>query len=231
MILKKFKKIVLFLCIALVLSNSAYAYNLPVPQELQDYGAGIYSEARAAFGRSFQGYCGSYVHYQLTAMNIFDGRCPLTGNGNHWYGNFENMDKTSGGYYVYREPGRNCLSNLAEKYGNDLSNIVISFPIQSGYSASYPGAGHAFIIYRLKDGIAYYSESFPLGGHPEGAVLAENAEDMIARYASRHGDPLGCTLLTTKNYSAAYGNSYATSSDSGSNALAIRMKVFNSLFE
>ena len=70
-----------------------------------------------------------------------------------------------------------------DKYGDGLTNIVVSFPVQAGYSSRYPGAGHAFVIYRLENGIAYYSESFAYDGHREGEVIAENADDLIADLA------------------------------------------------
>ena len=106
---------------------------------------------------------------------------------------------TSGGYYVYRESGSDCMQKLVANYGNDLSNIVLSFPIQAGYSARYPGAGHALVIYKLRDGIAYYSESFGFGEYAEGQVIAEDIENLVKRYSKRHGEPIGCVLLSAEN--------------------------------
>ena len=192
------KKILIVLCIILTAlgSVSACAETLTVPEELVSYGKTVYDEAWSYFGRSFSGYCGTYVSCQLRAMGIFDNQFDLRGNGNQWYSNFDNVTVTSGGYNVYRESGADCLTKLSDNYGNNLENIVLSFPIQSGYTASNPGAGHALVIYRLQDGIAYYSESFSFGNHPEGTVIAENAQDLVNRYSKRHGTPIGCVLLS-----------------------------------
>lgn len=108
---------------------------------------------------------------------------------------------TSGGYFVYREQGADCINKLVAKYGNDLRNIVVSFPVQAHYSPEYPGAGHVFLIYALIDGIAYYSESFSFGSHAEGSVIAEDVNELIARYSARHGSPSGCVLFSANDLS------------------------------
>ncbi len=201
MFLKKIKKSVVLLGIIVAFSSSAYAANYSVPEELRTYGDSIYAQTRSRFGRSFSGYCGTYVCYQLRAMGI-DTANEFRGNGNQWYSNFDNVEVTSGGYRVYQVSGGDCLDKVAQIYGNDLDNIVLSFPIQSGYSASNPGAGHALVIYKLKDGVAYYSESFSFGNHQEGTVIAEDARSLVERYSKRHGSPTGCVLLTKEEMSA-----------------------------
>ncbi len=193
-----FKKIVVLMCILITLAGSACAENLTVPAELCAYGDEIYREALTYHGRSFSGYCGTYVRCQLRAMGIFDNKFDFRGNGNQWYSNFDNVQMTSGGYYVYQESGADCLTEIAERYGDNLENIVLSFPIQSGHSAANPGAGHALVLYKLQDGVAYYSESFSFGNNREGQVIAENAQDLVERYSRRHGSPIGCVLLSDK---------------------------------
>lgn len=180
--------------------NTVFAEDIFVPDYLNDYGAQIYAGARSNFSRrSFSGYCGTYVKCQLIAMGILDRNTPLHGNGNKWYGLLKDIDKTSTGYFAYSEGGADCLARLTEKYGNDLKNIVVSLPIQAHYSARYPGAGHAFIIYELKNGIAYYSESFSFGGHREGSVIAEPVEKLLERYSKRHGSPLGAVMFSKED--------------------------------
>ncbi len=195
MFLKKIKKAVAMLVVMLVTANTVNAQFYEVPAELSSYGQTIYSQARTYHGRSFSGYCGTYVRCVLRAMGIFQDGFDLRGNGNQWYSNFENVTTTSGGYSVYRESGADCLNKLVEKYGNNLENIVISFPIQSGYSAAYPGAGHAFVIYEIRDNIAYYSESFGFSSFREGQVIAEDIDSLVARYSRRHGAPIGAVML------------------------------------
>lgn len=197
MLKKSIRNIIWLFTAFVLLTQTVYAEELSVPQSLSSYGEGIYAQARSYFGgRSFRGYCGTYVRCQLRAMGIFDGMFDFRGNGNQWYDNFENTEKTSGGYFVYRESGSDCIQKLTEKYGDNLKNIVMSFPIQAGYSASYPGAGHAFIIYEIKDGVAYFSESFGYGKYREGEVIAENVDSLMERYQRRHGSANGCVMLS-----------------------------------
>lgn len=195
--MKRLKRIFALTALMIITVNTAHAEFYSVPQELTGYGERIYSSARSYFGRrSFSGYCGTYVKCQLRAMGIFENQYDVHGNGNQWYANFENVTQTSGGYYVYRESGSDCLYKLQDKYGTNLKNIVLSFPIQSGRSVARPGAGHAFVIYEIRDGIAYYSESFGFGGFSEGQVIAEDIDSLLTRYTRRHGALTGCVMLS-----------------------------------
>ena len=170
-VIRKYKNLIALIMIVFSFAINVSSANYEVPSEIQSYGEDVYSRARSYFGgRSFNGYCGTYIRCQLRAMGIFDDQFDFRGNGNQWYSNFENVDKTSGGYYVYREEGADCLEKLIRNYGNNLSNIVLSFPIQSGYSAQNPGAGHALVIYKVSGTTAYYSESFGFGKYSEGEI-------------------------------------------------------------
>lgn len=198
--LKIFKKTAVLLMALLTVANCAGAHNYTVAQEMAAYGEEIYTTARSYFGRrSFSGYCGTYVRCQLRAMGIFKDGFDFRGNGNQWYSNFEDVEKTSGGYYVYREGGSDCIDKLVEKFGSELENIVLSFPIQSGRSAGSPGAGHAVVLYALRDGVAYYSESFSFGNYREGQVVAEDIDSLLERYSARHGNITGCVLLSEES--------------------------------
>ena len=105
MFIKKITSLILLVITLLTAVTSVCAQENEIPQELVSYGQEIYSGARSYFGRrSFSGYCGTYVRCQLRAMGIFDGEFDFRGNGNQWYSNFEDVQRTSGGYYVYREP-------------------------------------------------------------------------------------------------------------------------------
>lgn len=208
------KKFIVSLAILLFAANSAGAAFYSVPEEFIPYGQKIYEDAKTASGRgSFRGYCGTYVAYQLRVMGIFKDRFDVTGNGNQWYSNFNGITKTSGGYYVYRESGGDCIDKLVAKYGSNLKNIVLSFPIQAGYSASNPGAGHTFMIYELRDGIAYYSESFAFGSYKEGQVVAEDINSLLSRYGSRHGTVTGCVMLSQQEPEAIVKNELKLSLD------------------
>ena len=200
-LMKKILVTIITLILTVSIASTAMAQATAVYGEMAQEGAKIYQKG-SLFGRSFNGYCGAYVKYQLRAMGIFEGKNDASGNGNEWYGAFENISRTSGGYYVHRESGNDCLEKLTEKYGNNLENIVLSFPIQSGYSARYPGAGHALVIRYLIDGVAYYSESFSYGGLREGQMVMEDASELIERYNRRHGTALGCVYFSKDNISS-----------------------------
>ena len=146
----------------------------------------------------------------------------ITINGNQWYDGFENIGGTSGGYFVYREQGADCINKLVAKYGNDLRNVVVSFPVQAHYSPEYPGAGHVFLIYALIDGIAYYSESFSFGSHAEGSVIAEDVNELIARYSARHGSPSGCVLFSANDLSGPSEDEIAAQSKAEQDAQQAR---------
>ena len=207
--LKRMFAIVLAFVMLMSFGNTVFANDeATVPEWLDSYGAEIFSKAKSYFNRSsFSGYCGTYVRCQLRAMGIFDDQFDFHGNGNQWYNGFINVEETSGGYDVYTEVGPRCIDKLVEKYGSDLRNIVVSFPVQAGYSASYPGAGHAFVIYALVDGIAYYSESFSFGSYREGEVAAESIDNLMERYARRFGGVNGCVMFDNGYLESLYRES------------------------
>ena len=115
MFLKKCKKTVILLMTMLVIANTVNAQFHNVPEEINSYGQKIYKVSRSYWGRSFSGYCGTYVRCQLRAMGVFKDGFDFYGNGNRWYSNFEDATYTSGGYYVYKESGSDCLEKLMEK--------------------------------------------------------------------------------------------------------------------
>ena len=198
---KKLRTIIALAIIMIMSVTNANAQFYSVPSELNDYGQKVYSSAKSYFGRrSFSGYCGTYVKCQLRAMGIFVNQFDVHGNGNQWYSNFENVEITSGGYYVYRESGMDCIEKLQAKYGENLQNIVLSFPVQAGYSAARPGAGHALVIYELRGDVAYYSESFGFGEYSEGEVIAEDINSLLERYSRRHGTVTGCVMLSREEF-------------------------------
>ena len=208
------KKTFILLILIVSLAVNVSAQFLPVDGEIVDYAANIYNAARADFGRSFNGYCGTYIRCQLKAIGIFDGQYDFHANGNQWYDVFDGVCVTSGGYSVLRESGSDCLDKLAKKYGNNLSNIVVSFPVQANYSARYPGAGHAVLIHKLVDGVAYYSESFSFGEFREGQVIAEDIDSLMKRYQRNHGQARGCVYFSEndKGY-VALSNGFMRTSD------------------
>lgn len=192
---------------AMLWGNGASAEFFPEKEELSAYCSEIYQKARADFGRSFNGYCGTYIRCQLKAIGIFDGGYDFHANGNGWYDVFNGVEETSGGYRVVRESGRDCLEKLMEEYGSNLKNVLVSFPIQANYSSRYPGAGHALLIHEIIDGVAYYSESFSFGKFREGQLICEDVESLMNRYQRNHGGAKGCVMFTEKNEGYVIDNS------------------------
>ena len=48
---------------------------------------------------------------------------------------------------------------------------------------------------------AYYSESFGFGKYAEGQVIAEDIDSLVERYSKRHGEAIGCVMLSPVNLS------------------------------
>ncbi len=149
-----------------------------------------YAAAKKTSGfSSFNGWCGAYVQHQLNALGIIqissDTDC--RGNGNQWYSNVK-AGKTSTGYTKTKlAGGADCLSNIVKTYGNNITNIVISYPYQYGYSYQNPGAGHVVLIHAIIGGTVYYSECYS----PEGTVRTSTAAKFDAAYRNSYGNALG----------------------------------------
>lgn len=157
-----------------------------------------YASAKSLSGRSkFQGWCGTYIVYQLRAMGISGSAdSDITGNGNQMY-NCIKAGTTSAGYTKTKYVGNNCLNDIVNACnGQNVYNIVVSWTHQYGYTAQNPGAGHVTLIHAIIDGTVYYSESYTSGGKPEGTPLSCSLTDFYKNYNSMYGNAIGAVHFT-----------------------------------
>ena len=166
----------------------------PDPLLLQETAA-VYDEAIALYqsvsGRqSFYGNCGTYISYTLCTLGLSDY---LGGhNGNQWFDAYENGE-AAGSCTAYTFARSEAVEALLQ---DDRSYILISYTHQTGYTDENPGAGHAVFIYRIEDGIAYFTESYAMYGVPEGEAHAWEVERLLDTYQSWYGDPIGAVWFT-----------------------------------
>lgn len=131
---------------------------------------------------SLQGYCGKMTSYQLYHMGI--NTSLLSNDGNKQYDMYEQMQKTSGGYYVNAYPAEEyslveALNAVSQNGTKDVYNMIVGFEwTNTPAGAMY---GHACVINGILDGKVYFVESFytMLGG-PEGNVVVCSFEEFAA---------------------------------------------------
>ncbi len=122
--------------------------------------ANIYSGAQASFGRSFNGYCGACVGWQLYHMGInTTAICP---NGKDTFDYYKNLSVTTGGYNVTAYSAsqyslKSALNAITANGTKNAYNIVIG--LEKGNTASSQTYGHAVVIHAIIDGFCYFAES------------------------------------------------------------------------
>ncbi len=143
-----------------------------------------YTDSLASARRgSFHGYCGLMTSHQLYNLKI--NKSCVSNDGNDQFDYYENMSRTSGGYYIrpYNSSQYSLLQALETITGDgtrDAYNILVGFQWTNTESGAY--FGHAVFINAILDGTVYFVESFhcPLGG-PEGTVITCSMEE-FAKY-------------------------------------------------
>ncbi len=128
--------------------------------------------------KSFFGYCGTYVYYELIARKIWTGKnnkYEKQWNGNQWYSKLANKKytKSSGGYKVTKYSGDDCLDKLSNNGKKEVYNIVVSYKVQNEGTLKNPGAGHVVYIHAIKNGKVYLSESYKYAGIKEGNPIVK----------------------------------------------------------
>ena len=139
---------------------------------------------RIAGKRSFHGKCGGLVGAQLKSLGINTKR--LAFNGNDSYDYYEQMDVTSGGYYVMAYSGNGfslleALQTVSDYGKKNVRNIMVGFHwTNTEAGGKY---GHVMLINGIINGTVYFVESFDsaLGG-PEGTVLRCSIETFAKSY-------------------------------------------------
>ncbi len=116
---------------------------------------------RGAGLKSFHGYCGALVSWQLKIMGITDRY--MGANGKDQYDTYKNMDYTSGGYRVKPYPAtkynlKEALNAITENGTKDAYNILVGFQRTNTYAGQK--YGHAVFINAIVDGVVYFSESY-----------------------------------------------------------------------
>lgn len=158
----------------------------------------VYSEIRARRGKSYKGYCGTFLIDQLNELEIGYYYNGGSLNGNKWFTNLKS-GVTSYGYTQTKYAGNDCLYDIIEaNEGKDIYNVVISFTYQLGYSYSNPGAGHALLIYAISNGNVYFTENFTFNNIPEGGMIRLSLEDFYNRFNVDYGNAIGAVHFVNK---------------------------------
>lgn len=147
-----------------------------------------YAAAKSRTGwDSFNGYCATYVNWQLVVLGI--NRRYISGNGKDEFDNYKNLTKTAGGYAVTAYPASEytlseALDTISLNGAKDVYNILIGF--EKGHEGAGTLYGHTCFIHAILGGVVYYSESFDayIGGeyYPEGAPIACDIATFCAYY-------------------------------------------------
>ncbi len=164
-----------------------------------------YRSALARTGRrSFHGWCGAAVDWQMYVLGI---TTKVTGsNGNAKFDYYRYQDHSSGGYGIDAYPASRynligALNAITEYGTKDAYNIMVGF--QSTNTAAGRYYGHAVFVYAILDGIVYFTESFGLtiGGryYNEGQCVAVTMEE-FANYFNRWCSLDGVIHFTQKTY-------------------------------
>lgn len=133
---------------------------------------------------SMHGYCGTAVGWQLylTGVNSY----VIKANGNDQYDLYRDARWTSGGhavkdYPIEKYPTLLDALNAASYYGQrDVYNLLVGF--ESTNTEDGQRFGHACVIYAILDGMVYYTESFSVGGNPEGQAICRSIADFAQGY-------------------------------------------------
>jgi hypothetical protein len=188
------KALMTVLCFALLTGLLAFgvaaqeeepSYSLldTVIQEAHD----SYYNSRATAGKtSFHGTCGLMVSHQLYNLGINRKRIVFDGNDHYDY--YADLEKTTGGYYIYPYPAegytlKEALLAVSHDGMRDVMNVLVGFQWTNTEAGSK--YGHVVLINGIVDGTVYFVESFDcsLGG-AEGTVLTCSIEE-FAKYYDR----------------------------------------------
>ncbi len=153
------KKIISVLLILVFSFSVAYADG----QATDEYMLENYKKALALSPLpSFNGYCAACVAYQGMAMGIHKNY--VWCNGNEAYGKYSSMERTEGLWYTKSFPS--SLYSMKDVFlsQNGKSGEKTYCPVVLGFNtgtASQAGQkyGHAMMIYAVKDGMVYFTDS------------------------------------------------------------------------
>lgn len=139
--------------------------------------------------RSYNGYCGAFVHRQIYVLGItnkYNGA-----NGNNSYDLYKNEKKTSGNYEVNAYSAKKytlkaALQAVTENGRRQVSNVMVGF--QVGMSAAGKRYGHVVFIHGIIGNTVYFSESYTVTlddvAYKEGAPLVCSIDEFVKLYRS-----------------------------------------------
>ncbi len=203
--MKKKNRLLSFLLAAAMLFTFTFGAAAFDPSETEDEIRKVYKQSVALYekntGRtSFYGYCGVYVSYILYALGIDNY---LGGyKGNKWYDAYRDGQKL-GEWTVVRIPGADCLQKICDTY-EEAKYIVVSYTHQTHYSDENPGAGHVMFINLIKNGVAYFSESYRMYDRDAGEYVSEggpismDAAALAEDHRKLYGNAIGALMFVKK---------------------------------
>lgn len=159
-----------------------------------------YTASRGSYGKSFHGYCGTMVAYQLRYCKITKGVDKM--DGNQMYDLYKKKTRSSGGFYINPYSAKkysleDALNTISHGGTKDVYNILVGFQ----WTNTEAGAkfGHAVFINGILDGTVYFAESYDSAiGGSEGSVIRVSISE-FARYYDRWTSFEGC-IHFTKDY-------------------------------
>ena len=183
-----------------VFTSSAFSASALTKSELISQVESDYKKALNLKGwRSFYGNCNIAAAYQLLAKGVYTGSEPdYQGGGSEWYYDYRDKNSTSGGYNVVTIGGSNCIDELINKYGNNLSNIAVSYG-----TGGTSGSTHVVVISAIIDGEVYFTDSFRYGSSPEGGCRVWSLSFFKSEYKRMNGNPYGLVYFSKTDSSVS----------------------------
>ena len=176
----------LFLLMPIPMQTSAAALT---EQEMEEQIRTIFRRSQNASGRkSFNGYCGTLVSWQLYYLGI--EQTSRLRDGKDHFDVYRGQTTTSGGYHVetYAAPQynlRTALDAITNGGKENAYNLLVGF--HKTNTAAGKIYGHALIIHAILDGRVYFVECFDAsvsGRHwPEGQAISCTIEEFCQYYS------------------------------------------------
>lgn len=159
-----------------------------------------YTASRASYGKSFHGFCGTMVAYQLRQGKITKWVEKMDGNA--LYDHYEGKATSSGGFYIKPYSAKkyslaDALNAISHNGTKDVYNILVGFQ----WTNTEAGAlfGHAVFINGILDGTVYFVESYTSAIAGEEGAVARVSIAEFARYYDQWAKFEGC-IHFTKDY-------------------------------
>ncbi len=169
-----------------------YAYAQNIGRSMEEVRNQIDRLYNIKKGKSFKGFCGLYVDFQLRALGIFPAKTSYMGHGNTWYTGIT-PQHVSKQYRLKKYPGSNCLEDILRDSGFEAHNIVVCF--------SRGRFGHVLFIHAILNGRVLFTDSFAFHNIEERRMHILSIPAFKSRYLGRGHRFIGA--LHFKKISAA----------------------------